>query len=244
MLSRHLVDLSRQAYERGIPFYSNFLNLNEQNIFHSCVPQLYGAYELFGGYEGAERQMIAFLPDAFVFHVDFPLVCCMVTPLNRRFSEKLTHRDVLGSLMNLGIERETLGDILIRENDIYVFCHNSIFDFLRGELTRIRNTSVSVTAAAPKELALAPDLELCQGIVASNRLDGILSLMCRISRSQAADLIHRGLVFINGKQAVSTSSCCHPKEIISVRGTGRFQFLEEEGETKKGRIKISYYKYI
>ena len=243
MLGRHLVDLSRQAYERGIPLYSNFLNLNEQNIFHGCASELYGAYELFGGYEGAERQMIAFLPDAFVFQGDYPLVCCMITPQNRRFSQELTHRDVLGSLMSLGIERETLGDILIQEQDIYVFCHSSIFAFIQQELTRIRNTPVSVTAAQPGEPACSPHLEACQGIVPSNRLDAVLAAMCRISRSQACDLIHRGLVFINGKQMSSPKGSCHPGEIISIRGTGRFQFLAEEGETRKGRIKISSNRY-
>lgn len=244
MMGRHLVDLSRQAYERGIPFYSNFLNLYQQNIFHSCESELYGAYKLFGGYEGAERQMIAFLPDAFVFQADFPITCCRISPLKRRSFEELTHRDVLGSLMNLGIQRETLGDILIQETDIYLFCHSDIYDFIQGELNRIRHTGVTVAAEAPDALAIKPRVELCQGIVTSNRLDGVLAAICRISRGQAVELIHRGQVFINGRQAGSISALCHPKEMISVRGIGRFQFLEEEGETRKGRKKISYYKYL
>lgn len=244
IMGRHLVDLSRQAYEKGIPFYSSFLNLNEQNIFHSCQQELYGPYELYGGYEGAERQMIAFLPDAFVFGADFPITCCRITPQNRRFAEELTHRDVLGSLMNLGTRREMLGDILIQEQEIYLFCQSGIYDFLRQELGRIRHTQVSLAAAALGEWNITPRRELCQGIVTSNRLDAVLAVMCRISRSQAAELLHRGLVFINGRQAASASMSLHPEEIVSVRGTGRFQFLEEQGETRKGRRKISYYKYI
>ncbi len=244
MLGRHLVDLSRQAYERGIPFYSSFLNLNEQNIFHSCQQELYGPYELFGGYEGAERQMIAFLPDAFVFDRDFPITCCQITPRNRRFAEELTHRDVLGSLMSLGIEREKLGDILIQEQEISLFCQSGIQEFLSQELTRIRNTAVSLVAAEPGEFAVTPRLKLCSGIVSSNRLDGILALLCRISRSQAAELLHRGQVFINGRQALSASAALKPEDVLSIRGTGRFQFLEEQGETKKGRLKISYYEYL
>lgn len=253
---RHLIDLSRQAYEKGIPFYSNFLNLNEQNIFHGCKAELYGEYQLFGGYEGAERQMIAFLPDAFLRAredhscrhgarlAQFPITCCRISPRNRRFSEDLTHRDVLGSLMNLGLERELLGDILIHEQAAYLFCHSRSFPLIQRDLDRIRHTSVTVEAAEHLEGQIGPRLELCQGTVRSNRLDSILAEMCHLSRSQAAELLRRGLVFRDGRQAVGASDRLKPGEIISIRGTGRFQFLEEQGETKKGRVKVSYYKYV
>lgn len=245
LLARRLLDLSRQAYQKGITVFSDFLNLNEQNIFHTrCIPELYTSFALSGGYDYAERQMIAFLPDALVFPIEYPFVCCKMEPLNRKFADELSHRDVLGSLMSLGIERNKIGDILIKDNLIYVFCHKTISDFIMDELTRIRHTTVTISLTESETLDIRPDTEQCEGIITSNRLDGLLAAMCRLSRSQAAELIKKGCVFINGKETLSSSYACKPGEIISVRGIGRFRFGQTSGETRKGRIKIQYEKYV
>ena len=110
---KRLLDLSRQADRKGIVLFSDFLNLNEQNIFHSLQKELYTTAELSGGYEQAERQMVAFIPDALCYEYFYPMKTVIIEPLNLNFSESLTHRDYLGALMNLGIERSRMGDILI-----------------------------------------------------------------------------------------------------------------------------------
>lgn len=244
MLASRLVDLSKQAYHKGIVTFSNFLNLNEQNIFHTCIPSLYGGYHIWGGYQYAERQIIAFLPDALLLRPEYPIVCLKIEPLHHKFAESLSHRDVLGSLMSLGIERGTTGDILVKDNRIYIFCIRKISAFIMEELTRIRHTAVRIEVADITEPEFGPVLKHMEGTVTSNRLDALLAAMCRISRSQAVELISRGNVFINGKQAVSASGSLSPEEIISVRGVGRFRFEEQTGETRKGRMRISYSKYI
>ncbi len=242
MVAKRLLDLSRRAYQKGIVTFSDFLNLNEQNIFHTCIPMLESSYQMSGGFDYAERQMIAFLPDALIFEPEFPMTCLKIVPVNQKFADVLSHRDVLGSLMSLGIERGRLGDIMIKDQQIYVFCHNAIQSYLREELTKIRHTpvSVSIETNIPD---LRPSVQACQGIITSNRLDAFVAHMCKLSRSRAGDLIKGGSVFINGKVIQSTSIRCKPGEIISVRGVGRFRFLESSGETKKGRIKIQYEKY-
>lgn len=245
MLKKRLVDLSRQADNKGIPTFSDFLNLNEQNIFHSCNSELYCGYELYGGYDYAERQMIAFLPDALMFRAEYPVVCCKIEPLNHKFADTLSHRDVLGSLMNLGIERSKIGDILVKDNQIFVFCHKNISNYIIEELTRIKHTSVMIhTVDSEENPDIRPTLEACECIITSNRLDGLIASMCRISRSQAANLIKKGSVFINGKETLSSSYSLKPDEIISIRGIGRFRFGQAVGETRKGRIKVQYEKYI
>lgn len=244
MLARRLVDLSKQAYHKGIVTFSAFLNLNEQNIFHACIPELYGGYHIWGGYQHAERQIIAFLPDALLLRPEYPIVCCKIEPLHHKFAEALSHRDVLGSLMSLGIERATIGDILVKDNLIYMFCTRQISAFIMEELTRIRHTAIRIGIADITEPDFGPALEHMEGTVASNRLDALLAAMCRISRSQAIDLIARGNVFINGKQTVSASASLKPWEIVSVRGVGRFRLEDYVGETRKGRMRISYSKYI
>ncbi len=66
LLERRLIDLSRVAYQRDIITFTDFLNLNEQNILHTLPKDsLYTGYILFGGYASAERQMAAFIPEAF-----------------------------------------------------------------------------------------------------------------------------------------------------------------------------------
>lgn len=244
LLAKRFIDLSRQADNKGFVTFSDFLNLNEQNIFHTCKSELYTGFELFGGYEYAERQMIAFLPDALMFPGEYPFVCCKIEPLNHKFADALTHRDVLGSLMNLGIDRSKVGDILVKDNVIYVFCHKSISSFIMEELTRIRHTTVSVCLTELENNDIKPNLELCHSIVSSNRLDSLVGAMCKLSRSQSADLIKSGRVFINGKETLSTSYACKTEEIISVRGFGRFRFKQAAGETRKGRVKIEYEKYV
>ncbi len=244
LLAKRFLDLSRQASQKDIVIFSEFLNLNELNIFKQEIPELYSGYELFGGYELSERQMIAFIPDALCYTWNYPIVCLKVTPVNRKFAEPLTHRDVLGSLMNLGIERSKLGDILVNDDEIYVFCQEKIADYLMDELTRIRHTVVKSVRIEPKSLAIEPKKELLEGIITSNRLDSVIACICKISRAQASQWIKGGKVYLNNRQILQTTAECRPGELISVRSVGRFCFLDSFGETRKGRLKIQYEKYV
>ena len=244
MLYKRLLDLSDQAFRKGIPTFSDFLNLNEQNIFHSCIPELSTGFRAWGGYEYAERQMIAFLPEALLFDWAYPIALCRIEPLNHRFADPLSHRDVLGALMSLGIERSKIGDILVKDNRIYVFCQEKISGFLLDALTRIRHTTVRASLAELADPDIRPKLQQEETTVTSNRLDALLASMCHLSRGQAVELIQKGLVFINGRQMTSSSAGVKPEEIISVRGTGRFRFEAELGETKKGRLRIRYSRYV
>ena len=117
-------------------YYSvDFLNLNEQNIFHSLQKELYTTAELSGGYEQAERQMVAFILMLFVMNGLIRLFVSMRFPVSK-YAEKLTHRDVLGALMHLGLDRSKIGDIVLLENDIYIFCSETISDLLWISLRR------------------------------------------------------------------------------------------------------------
>lgn len=244
IIARHLIDLSRQAQQKNIVLFSDFLNLNELNIFHRQSSELYSGFELYGGYELSERQMIAFLPDALCYAWKFPISCLKISPVSRKFAEKISHRDVLGSLMNLGIERSRLGDILVGEAESYVFCQENIAEYLRENLTRIRNTTVCAEPASSQEIHIAPRLEMAGGIITSNRLDSVIACLCKISRSQASQWIRGGKVFIGNKETLQVTYECRPGDLISVRSVGRFRFLDCQGETKKGRLKIQYERYL
>lgn len=244
LLLKRFIDLSRQAQQKNIVLFSDFLNLNEQNIFEQGISELYSGYEMSGGFPNSERQMVAFLPDALCYTWNYPISCLKIFPLNRKFADKLTHRDVLGSLMNLGIERSMLGDILIEEDFIYVFCQDKIKDYIMQELTRIRHTSVQSEEILCFEMDIVPKTEKSEGIITSNRLDSIIACICKISRSQANEWIRNGKVYINSREMTNTTYACKSSEIISVRSVGRFLFQGAFGETRKGRLKIKYERYI
>ena len=244
-LEKHFRDLARTAYQRGIVVFSDFLNLNELNIFQSLRGEFsYLETETFGGYELAERQIAVFRPEAPVFYANYPVKCLKITPLNAKFAEDLNHRDYLGAVLNLGIDRACLGDILVEEDAAYLFCLERMADFIRDNLIRIRHTSVYVEQVEAENFHYEPKYKEVSGTVASVRLDKLLALAFNASRSSLTGLIEGGKVFVNGK--LVTSNGYEPKEgdLISVRGMGRFRFRETGGQSKKGREYVILWRYI
>ena len=244
-MEKHFRDLARTAYQRGIAVFSDFLNLNELNIFQSLRGEFsYLETETFGGYELAERQIAVFRPEAPVFYADYPVKCLKITPLNAKFAEDLNHRDYLGAVLNLGIDRVCLGDILVEEDAAYLFCLERMADFIRDNLIRIRHTSVYVEQVEAENFHYEPKYKEVSGTVASVRLDKLLALAFNASRSSLTGLIEGGKVFVNGK--LVTSNGYEPKEgdLVSVRGMGRFRFQETGGQSKKGREYVTLWRYI
>ncbi len=245
LCKKRLLDLSKQADIKGIVCFSDFLNLNEQNIYHSLTNNLYTQTNVFGGYENAERQMVAFLPDALCYEWDYPIRCIHIKPKYPKFAEKLSHRDVLGALMSLGIERKRLGDILCLEEDYYVFCHEDICDFIMESLSQIRHTMVDLSEELEyKALSSNIQLEEQFDMIASNRIDCIIARACHLSRSEAAMYLSAEKVFINGKCITNCNQSCPDGAIVSVRGKTRFIFESQNTLSKKGklRVKFSFYK--
>ncbi len=245
LCKKRLLDLSKQADIKGIATFSDFLNLNELNIYHTIKPSFYTNTQVFGGYDSAERQMIAFIPDALMFIMDYPIRCIHIVPKYPKFAEKLTHRDILGALMNLGIERSCLGDIICLENDYYVFCNEKIYPFIMDELRQIRHTMVDLSEECDyRHLQANIQLEEQYDMIASNRIDCIIAKAFHLSRSEAANYLASEKVFINGKCITNCNQSCEDGAIISVRGKSRFIFENCNTTSKKGklRVKFSFYK--
>lgn len=252
MFQKHILDLADAAYQRGIPVFSDFMNLNELNIFHNTVQKFsYIHWNTFGGYESAERQIAAFLPDALCYEEksivlaeEYPISCLEIRPLNQKFSDALNHRDYLGAILNLGIDRPKVGDILVDGKCAYVFCRENMADFISKELTRIRHTSVFCRQVPAGEFSYEPKIETIRGTVASVRLDSVLALAFRSSRSSLVGLIEGGKVFVNGKMVISNGYTLKEMDIISARGLGKFRYRGMTGQSKKGRCYIEIEKYV
>lgn len=242
---KRIRELANLSYQRDIATFSDFLTLNEQNMINSRISRMPGVImECFGGYEHAERQMIAFHPDALSFAWEYPIDCLKIEPKAIKFSETLTHRDYLGAILNLGVERSVVGDILVRDHTAWFFCIRKMTDFFLENLCRVRHTTVLVSKVEDPEDLPQPKLEQINGTCASVRLDSLIALAFRESRSSMVSYIEGGLVFVNGK--LITSNGYEPKEgdIVSVRGKGRFRFDGISGQTKKGRCSVRLMKYI
>lgn len=245
MLQKRLIELSNLSYKRDIVTFSDFLNLNELNILHTTPKDLFPSrYETYGGYEPAERQMVAFLPDALYYDYQYPISVLRISPANRKFAEELAHRDFLGGILHLGIERSCLGDLLVEDSVCHVFVTDTMADFICEQLTRIRHTVVKTEKIDGESFSFTPRLETVKGTVASVRLDTVLSVAFPLSRSRMTGLVEGGKVFVNGKLITSNGYRLKEGDIISVRGMGKLVYQGVLSETKKGRQYIQVGKYI
>lgn len=245
MLQKRLVELSRLAYNRGIVIFSDFLNLNELNILHTTPKDMFlSQYKTYGGYDLSERQMAVFLPDALYYDYEYPIQIVEVTPLNKRFAEDLTHRDYLGALMSLGIERCKIGDIIVEDQKALIFVKEEMAEYVANQLTKTRHTQVRATIGTDFQVDYEPRYEEHKGTVSSVRLDSVLALAYPLSRSKITAQIEAEKVFVNGKLITSNGYRLKDGDIISVRQMGRIVYDGILSETKKGRYMISVRKYI
>ena len=236
LLISRIKDLDRVSYERGLGRHSQFLSLSEQNVFHSIEKELMcRETELSGGHEDADRCMIIWkgIGD------EAPIACVKAVPVSEKYSDDLTHRDYLGALMNLGIERDCLGDILIRDNTAYVFCSEGMADFICDQLTRVKHTNVVCNRAAFSECSCAPELKDLKVNIASERIDAIIAAVFKLSRSAASGLMDTEQVFIDGRTARGCGVRINEGSRISVRGHGKFIYGGISHESRKGRLFVS-----
>ena len=244
LLKKRFIDLSRLANRRDIVTFSNFLNLNELNLFYQSVTDIDSKYQLSGGYEFAERQMIAFIPDALCYEWEFPISCLLFRPTYPKFAEDLTHRDILGALMNLGIERTRIGDIKLDGQKYYIFCEESLTEYLLDSLGQIKHTMVSGERVKASLQKIEQKFEILEGVIASKRLDNVVSFVTGKSRSQSVTAIQSQKVFVNARLVTSNAYDCKENDVISIRGYGKFIYAGSSGETRKGRMKITIKKYV
>lgn len=198
-------------------------------------------FEFFGGFLDAERKMLGVFPE-WEEPNGFPISLLEVT---HNFGGELSHRDYLGSLMGLGIDRKKTGDILIDKNTAYIFVTESVSSYISENLTKIGSRGVKVKIRDIAD-AVIPEKKflMINSVCASLRLDALVGAAANISRSKATELILAGLVKLNHKEEETPSKQVSEGDLLSVRGYGRFVLCEAGGETRKGRIHIVLKKYI
>lgn len=238
-MQKRFEELSSRAAQRYYTAFSDFLTMEEQSELLSL--RLESPFKLFGGYEGAERCVAAFGEDC--ENAGFPISYIKIEPVAKKFADKLTHRDFLGSLMNLGIKRETLGDIIIKDNTGYLICLDTVADFIANDLTRVKHTSVkcNVVSALPEGMQSEPQEQ--EEIVASLRIDVLTAAVYNLSRNAVKELFNQRKIFVNSALCENFSLIPKEGDVISVRGKGRFKYGETLGKTKKGRLIVQLFVY-
>lgn len=244
ILFNHLQDLADTCYSRNIPVYTDFLNLNEQTVFLSRLPEFSHVRTVMdGGYEGAERKIVCFLPAYEENLSSRPMTPVRIRSSAGKFTVPCTHRDYLGAVLNLGIERGKIGDILVGEGQAHLLCMKSMANYLLENLTSVKRNPVSCAVTEFEELAGRIVFTELTGTVASLRMDSLLAFFMKKSRSASASVLDGERVFVNGRLCASHSFEPKAGDVISVRGIGKFIFDGVSSSTKKGRLLIKIRTY-
>lgn len=229
-LVAHLRDLEEKSQTWHKTMTSSFLNEEELASVSKEFPlSKYIRYE--GGYPEARKKKIVFLYDE---EDDFFDIKCIHARIDQRF-RKITHRDVLGALMHLQIDRHSFGDFWIEDNDIYLYTSSSMAQFLIDNLTRINQLTVHFKEIDEHPVQVFRTKKMT-AIVASERMDALVSGITHLSRAKAKEMIREGLVQLNHTPLVSPDKLCDNNSTISVRGYGRYKYLGIARSTRSDRI--------
>lgn len=246
LLKKRFLELASKSFNVGIFTFTDFLGLAEQSVFSEIKKDLRGfSYTAFGGASGAERVMIRFgSEEELCYSVPFPISIVRARPISQKYADKLTHRDFLGAILNLGIERDVLGDIVIIDNVGYIFIKEDMAQYVADGLTKVKRTDVKseLIESLPEGELYRTERRSVQAN--GERLDAIVAKVFSLSREDAQMLFKKRLVFVDGRCTENTSYIPKVNEKISVRGHGRFIYLGCQSLSRKGKMNIAIDLYI
>ena len=240
LFRKRLEELANRSYANQQYLFTGFLSAAELDIYYQMEHELsYASAVLFGGTNDCERLMLRFGSEALCgYEESFLIACVAIVPLLEKFGEVLSHRDYLGALMNLGIERSTLGDIIIEGKHAFLFCTEQMAPYILENLDKIKHTNVQCSLAKeiPKSTVVQVERKIVQ--VGAMRADSIIAKVYHLSRSESLNLFRAKKVFVNGRQTENNSGSLKPEDKVTVRGYGRFCCVNIVGESKKGKLNV------
>lgn len=241
-LTRRADDLYRRSLDQQIITQTGFLTPAEQYAL-AGLSYLQPTLTFHGGWAKAERRAAFFLPDYLTPETFDPTEHLTAFHLRCRFAQP-GHRDVLGSLLGLGIERWSLGDIYTQGEDAWFFCLPSIAGHIERELTKIGRNGVAVQEI-PLTQVPAPEraVETVTFSVSTLRLDSILAGTFGLSRNHAAEAVGAGLVQLNYTTCLKPAAGVEPGDIFSLRGHGKARLAGLGGHSRKGRLFVQVETY-
>ena len=218
---RTLEFAARFASEKGIARYTRFLDPVQVAAAKQIAREHGAAFSVWGGYEQAEEEASS---------SDFPLVC-----LHSRFSSKfcsLSHRDLLGAFMALGLTRDSIGDIIIVDSDIYLFVMAQTADFIMQGMHSAGKATLRFEPVTGEIRIPEPRGSCFHDTLSSLRLDAVVASAYRLSRNESGDMIRAGLVKLNHLPCDRVDTAVEEGAMLSVRSKGRIRLQKIEGLTR------------
>ena len=245
LLLARVWDKYEQTERKSIPSTTVFLSPREQQLAQTLLNAagVHSGYIFDGGYEAAERKILIFLPDWAEEPTGEELVF-----LHAAFhgaDSSLTHRDLLGSLMGLGVTRERVGDILVSDHSADIVASPSLREFFLREWDQAGRVKLTVTEI-PRDQLQVPQAQVktIRDTVSSLRLDAVVSSAFSMSRGRAAELIAAGKVNLDHIPCLKADKPVVEGAVITARGFGKARLVQVGGLTKKGRIGITVERYV
>ena len=250
----HAEELHGRA-RNGEITYTAFLTPAEQHALTRAMPWAKNEMRADGGYPAAERARIFFLPPYLLDMDEEMLVDCLadaraecLIPLEIKGSgfRELRHKDYLGSVLSLGIERDAIGDLCVTDTHTAVlFCDRVMERFLTESLTRVANDAVRVARVTlPTDFDGGRKFQQLSDTVASPRADSVVAALANLSRERAQAMFREKLVEINYEIAEKPDQQIEPGCVIVIRGKGKFIIRSLSEQTKKGRVRLLADKYL
>lgn len=242
LLKKRIMELRKRAEFSYRTEFTDFLTLSEIDTAKTVLSG--SNYMFYGGHPDTERQMLCIAPeDVDITEELFPICRLRIVPKHMKFAGDFSHRDVLGSVLGLGLDRDVIGDIFVKDKEAYLLCAERIASFLIEQLSQVRHTNVVCELAGAEESGFEKEFLTVSRTVSAIRIDSIAAAAFGISRSSAATAVSGGKVFINGREVTSPSASVKEQDVISFRGLGKARLKEFGNLTKKGRISVTLERY-
>ncbi len=238
LLMARITDGARLAEKRNCPVYTDFLSPAQQILALKTAKSIgETTFQLWGGYDGAERKMGVFLPNQYL-EPDYPITVLALTTRG----EYPTHPEILGALTGLGVRREKIGDILASSNPPKILCDSALADFLKENFTKAGQKAFRPEES---ELGEVPEAEhtVKTFTVPSLRLDCIAAEGFGMARTKMTELIKKGGASVNWTETDSPALSVQQGDTISLRGHGRLVIAEIGGHSRKDRIFVTVKRY-
>jgi RNA-binding protein YlmH len=248
LLLARVLDKQEDSEQKNILRNTKFLNEQQRALVERMMVSIGNTRHLFfGGYEGAKRTILIFLPDYMEPEQITNDSICPLAFIRAEYSadNKISHRDFLGTLMGTGIKRETIGDILVGEESCDIVVLKEVLSYLMANFESVGRLRVK-TSVITAELLKVPEEKfiIIKDTVASMRLDNVVSSGFSISREKASKYVKAGRVSLNFLECSKADKIVSEGDAISLHGMGKIQLHQIGNQTKKGRMVIVVKKYI
>lgn len=242
---RVVTEYAKRADQQNRPFFTHFYNKDwMQSVLSQYVAKnAYLNYVSFGGYKEAERQILAISPYP-LEDTDY-LIGALNIEVRTGIGKALSHRDYLGAIMGLGIERNTIGDIILHDQGAYVFIENNMIPYIRSQLVSIgKYQKLNIEEIQLTDIAIEkPKTKEIETTVSALRMDAVCAAAFGVSRSECVKLMQGDKARCNGL-VKGASEVVHEGDVLTLRGYGKAKLMAVNGRTKKERIHITIEKYI